>query len=62
VIYGQVLHSTAANPVGLATTNLANSILGGAGLSNYLYNWTVDGPIAQYGPYTTNRGPVLLFQ
>ena len=61
VLYAQSLHA-AGNALGLATSNLANGILGGAGLSTYLYNFTADGPTAQFGPYTTNRGPVLLFQ
>lgn len=62
VLYAQALHSYAANASGWATTNVVRSILGGAGYANYLYNFTIDGPTAQYGPYTTNRGPVLLFK
>jgi hypothetical protein len=61
ILYAQTLHAS-AGPLGIATSNLANSLMGGVGLTNYLYNWTLDGPTAQYGPYATNRGPVLLFQ
>jgi hypothetical protein len=38
------------------------SLLNTAENTNYLYNWTRDGPTAEYGPYTTNRGAVLLFR
>ncbi len=62
LLYAQALHSYAANASGWATTNVVRSILGGAGYANYLYNWTIDGPTSQYGPYASNRGPVLLFK
>jgi len=39
-----------------------HTILGGAGLTNYAYNWLRDGPVAEYGPYTTNRGPAILLK
>ncbi|MCC6672919.1 MAG: hypothetical protein IT458_17780 [Planctomycetes bacterium] len=42
--------------------DLAHCLLGGSGQTQYVYNWTVDGPSAQYGPYTTNRSAVLLFK
>jgi hypothetical protein len=56
------MHTTPANPVGWGTTNTTHSVLGGAGLATYVYNYTVDGPVAQYGPYATDRGAVLLFR
>nr|HMQ23050.1 hypothetical protein [Planctomycetota bacterium] len=46
----------------LVTTNATHMSIGNAGLCNYLYNWTTFGPTAQYGPYTTNRGPVHLIR
>ena len=61
-LFAQALHAYAANASGFATTNVAHSLIGGAGLANYLYNFTADGPVAQYGPYTTDRGPVILLK
>jgi len=29
-------------------------------VSTYLYNWNRNGTTAQYGPYSTNRGAVIL--
>lgn len=62
VLHVQGLHRTTGNPVGLASTDVAHCLLGGSGQTQYVYNWTVDGPSAQYGPYTTNRSAVLLFK
>lgn len=60
--YAQAVHVDATKPAGFATTNVAHSLLGGSGLANYAYNFTVDGPVAQYGPYPTDRGPAVLFK
>lgn len=46
----------------LASTNAAHLWIGTAGAMNYVYNWTVFSATAQYGPYTTNRGPVVLLR
>jgi hypothetical protein len=62
VVHTQFAHTSTTVPAGLATTAVAHSILGGAGLSNYVYNWTTFGLTAQYGPYPTNRGAVMLFR
>lgn len=58
----QALHRPKSGP-GLASTNASHILFGGNNnISTYLYNWTRDGLIAQYGPYSTNRGPVVLFR
>ncbi len=62
VVYGQAIHTSATTPAGLATTNVARSVLGNAGLVNYIYNFTVDGPNAQNGPYAYNITGNLLFR
>ncbi len=46
----------------LASSDVLHMSVGTAGLMTYLYNWTTFTSIAQYGPYTTNRGPVVLFR
>jgi hypothetical protein len=61
-IHAQALHRTTANPAGWATSNLSTSLLGQSGMGNYVYNWTVDGPQAQYGPYPVNSQVTLLFR
>lgn len=61
-LHAQVAHVSNANAVGLATTNVAHSVLGNAGMLNYLYAYDV-ATVAAFGPYTTNRsGPVLLYR
>lgn len=62
LLFAQALHQRSANPSGWATTNVARSIIGGAGLANYVYNWSKDSAVAEYGPYTTNKSPVLMFK
>jgi hypothetical protein len=62
VVYAQAAHQSTANPVGIATTNVTRSVLGAAGYCNYLYNWTIDGPLAQYGPYAYNLSVSLLLK
>lgn len=59
-LHAQALHAAPSAPLGLATTNAAHALLGTEGVSNYLYNWTVQGPVAEFGPYPANVGPVLL--
>jgi hypothetical protein len=61
VVHTQVLH-VRTNPGGWATTNATHSVLGSAGLGNYAYNYTRDGPTAEFGPYPTHRGAILLFR
>lgn len=46
----------------LASTDATHLWLGRNGALNYVYNWTTFTPTAQYGPYTTNRGPVHLLR
>lgn len=59
-LFSQVAISGAQNRLGWSLSNVNASVMGAAGLTNYLYNWTTFGATAQYGPYSTNRGPVLL--
>ncbi len=60
ILFGQAFHSHHNNAAGIATTNVASTLLGAQGVANYLYNWDRFGPQAQYGPYSTNRAPILL--
>lgn len=62
IFYAQAAHVDASKPAGWATTNVTHTLLGGSGNANYAYNFTADGPTAQYGPYATSRGPVILFK
>ena len=62
VLHAQGLHVKSSSPRGLVPTNVAHSALGPAGLNMYVYNWTRGGPVAQYGPYGTNRGPIILLR
>lgn len=48
------------NPANYVTTNMASAIIGTAGLSNHVYNWTSFGPTAQYGPYPIHCGQVMI--
>lgn len=59
-LFAQMAVSGAQNRLGWSLSNVNVSLMGPAGLTTYLYNWTRFGPTAQYGPYPTNRGPVLL--
>lgn len=59
VVYAQYAH-TATTPAGMATTNVTRSILGINGFCSYIYNFTVDGPNAQNGPF--NWQGVMLLQ
>ena len=51
-----------STPAGLVSSNVAGAEVGHLGLTNYLYNWDTFTPTAQYGPYTTNRGAVILLR
>ena len=62
ILYAQAAHPDVSKPAGWATTNVTHTLLGGVGNANYAYNFTADGPTAQYGPYATSRGPVILFK
>jgi hypothetical protein len=58
----QALHIPLSGP-GLASTDVSHIQFGGNNdTSTYLYNWTQNGLISQYGPYTTNRGPIILMR
>ena len=50
VVYVQAVHASTSTPLGLASTNVMRSILGFTGFCSYIYNFTVDGPVAQNGP------------
>lgn len=60
VIHAQALHQGTGS--GLVSTNRAASALGSQGLNMYVYNYTRPGTVAQYGPYATNRGPIVLLK
>jgi hypothetical protein len=51
-----------ANPANYVATNMESTLFGAAGISTYVYNWTTFGPTAQFGPYNTNRGQVMLIR
>lgn len=53
---------TGANTANYVATNMVGRMFSGTGISTYLYNWSSFGPTAQYGPYSSNRGAVLLFR
>ena len=57
LLYAQAFHTIAG---GIGTSNATHSLIGGKGLSTYLYNWTRDGLIAQSGPFSSNRGAIIL--
>jgi hypothetical protein len=50
------------NPANYVATGMESVLLGGAGISTYVYNWTTFTGRAEYGPYATNRGQTLLFR
>jgi hypothetical protein len=60
-LFAQCLH-VGATPAGLVTSNVAGTAIGSAGLTNYVYNWDSFTPTAQFGPYTTSRGAVILLR
>ena len=51
-----------ATPLGLVTTNTVAASVGHQGLMNYAYSWTNFGLTAEFGPYTTSRGAVILMR
>lgn len=57
-LFAQCVHS-GNTPFGLVTTNVAGAEVGVAGLSNYVYNWTIFSPTSEFGPYPTNCGAVI---
>lgn len=61
MMFAQCAHA-GNTPLGVVTTNVAGSEVGVGGLSTYVYNWTIFNPVAQYGPYTSNRGAVVLLR
>jgi len=61
-VHAQVVHERPTNAAGLVTSNVTHSVLGHAGLSNVLYNWDEFSPKAQFGPYASNRGTILLLR
>jgi hypothetical protein len=48
---GEIDPDTNLTPLGIASTNVTRSILGITGFCSYIYNFTVDGPNAQNGPF-----------
>jgi hypothetical protein len=50
------------NPANYVATGMEAVMAGGAGVSTYVYNYTTFGTQAQYGPYPTNRGQIMLFR
>lgn len=60
-VFAQCVHA-GNTPIGLVSTNVAGAEVGAEGLSNYVYNWDQFNPTAQYGPYPTNRGAVILLR
>lgn len=51
-----------ATPLGLVSTNTVAASVGDQGLMNYAYSWTNFGPTAEFGPYPTSRGAVILMR
>lgn len=62
VVHAQALVATTATPAGFGTTNAAHSILGKDGLSAWLFNFDVFGPVAQWGPFPYSTAEVLLIR
>lgn len=63
LVFAQASHpQPGANPLGYAATNGTAALLGADEISTYVYNWTTFSATAQYGPYTTNRGQVMLMR
>lgn len=50
VVYAQAIHASTTTTLGLASTNVTRSVVGFTGFCSYIYNFTVDGPVAQNGP------------
>jgi hypothetical protein len=61
-VHAQAAHGTTRNPAGVAATDCTHSVLGALGLGNYVYSWDSFGPVAEYGPFQTSRGAVLLVE
>lgn len=61
-VHCQALVVDPSKPAGWATTNASWALIGNTGLANYMYNWTQDGPTAQYGPYAVNSSVVHYFK
>ena len=62
VLHAQGIHLDPSKPSGIATTNAVHSVLSDLWLSNHCYNWSRDGKSAQFGPYLSNRGVVMLLR
>ncbi|MEZ5964423.1 MAG: hypothetical protein R3F56_11305 [Planctomycetota bacterium] len=60
-VFVQAAHS-GSTPLGLVMTNSVGASVGDFGLMNYAYNWATFGPTAEFGPYTTSRGAVILMR
>lgn len=61
-LHAQVVHGSNANAVGLATSNVAHSVIGSGNLMAYVYNFNDVTPVATSGPFTSVRGPVFLYR
>lgn len=62
-VFTQAAHpQPSANPANYVSTNLVSAMFGTFGVANWLYNWTSFGPTAQYGPYSSSRGPIVLLK
>jgi hypothetical protein len=62
IVHAQALISTNLTPVGFGTTDVAHSLLGGIGLSNYVFNFSRFTPTAEYGPFPYNLGEIILLR
>ncbi|MAE77397.1 MAG: hypothetical protein CMJ85_11070 [Planctomycetes bacterium] len=60
VLYSQAVHVSRSTANGLATTNVVRSLIGNVGFCRVMYNFTADGPNAQYGPFDWQ--PALLLK
>lgn len=60
-LFAQGLH-VGNTALGLVTTNTVGVVIGEQGLMNYAYSWTNFGPTAEFGPYPTARGAVMLMR
>ncbi len=62
IVYAQAIHAVSGTPTRLATTNVIRSAFGGIGLCNTISNVSIDGAIAQNGPFDGSSAAVLLFR
>ncbi len=62
IVFSQGVHFDAANPGRLVTTRAAASHFGQTGYAARLFNLSVFGPTAEFGPDTTDRAAVLLLR